>query len=192
MRSNWLYIAVIAVLVAIALALWETPPQSLLSNDEDADDAPQPYAVIEEAHSRHFDKEGQLSYEFVARNLYHFRQDLTKVSEDDFTTLDFPKLTLYAEDKLWYATAEKGRLTESGQVLTLRGNVRIWRPQEGNEMELNTSKLIVRPHQKVVETDAEVKLLSPQGELQAIGMEVDLNSQKMQLKQAVRGFHEPI
>lgn len=191
MKSNWFYIAVTAILVAIALLLWETPPQSLLSKDNEQQEA-QPYAVIEQAHSRHFDETGRLSYEFIARTLRHFRRDLTRTSEGDFTTLELPKLTLYAEDKLWYATAEKGRLTDLGDVLTLRGNVRIWRPEEDGDIELNTSRLVVRPKAKTVETDAEVKIRSPQGELEAVGMSVDLNSQKMQLKQSVRGFHEPI
>ncbi len=193
MKNNWLYIAIIAGLVGVALLMWETPPQSLLSpGDDPGGGGPQTYAVIEQAHSRHYDAEGRISYEFVARTLYHFRYDLARVSEGDYTTLDHPQLTLYAGDRLWYLTAERGQVTEFGAVLTLRGQVRIWRPDEDNEVELTTSKLIVRPHAKTAETDVEVKLQSPQGALEAIGMNVDLNTQQIKLNQSVRGYHEPI
>lgn len=194
MKYNWLYVAIAAALVGLALLLWETPPQALLPDrGEDDEGQPLPYAIIENAHSRHFDNSGQLSYEFVARTLYYFRHDLTQVSEEDFTTLDEPQLTLFTGDKRWYVTADRGRLSDSGRVLTLWDNVRVWRPEDGGgEINLNTSKLVVLPQAKLVNTDAPVRIESPQGALEAIGMSVDLNSQKIELKQSVRGYHEPI
>lgn len=194
MRNNWLYIAVIVGLVAATVFLWETPPQNLIPLlDDRVEPDIAPYAVIENAHSRHFDTEGTLSYEFLAKTLNHYRIDLGTVSEGDFTSLDEPQLTLFADERVWYVTAEKGRLTNFGDVLTLWSNVRIWQAQiDEDNMELRTQKLVIMPRDKIVRTEEAVNITSTQGTLNAIGMIVNLNTEAIQLLQQVRGHHEPI
>ena len=195
MKNNWVVIAIILALVAATIFVWEKPPQSLLplSGEEGPKRSVFPYAVIKDAHTLHFDEHGQLSYEFFAQTLNHFRRTQGESSENDFTTLSKPEFTLYSGDDIWYVTAEEGHVSQQGSMLKLRVNVKVRHPQDTQgETELLTSELIILPNEKVVKTDAEVKIISPQGVIEAVGMTVDLNTQKMQLLNRVRGIHEPI
>lgn len=193
MKHNWVYISLAAALVVAAILLWDAPPQMLIPFGDKQDPAQFPYAVIEDARSRHFDSEGKLSYEFVAKTLRHFRLDLSKVSEGDFTSLDAPQLTLYTGDAPWYVTADNGELSERGTLLTLWPNVRIWQEENPDEVtELTTTRLEIRPQQKVISTAEEVSITSPLGKVEAKGMTVDLDNKRIQLLNRVRGYHEPI
>jgi Uncharacterized protein conserved in bacteria len=192
-KHNWAYISLTAALVVAVILLSDTPPKLLIPFGDKPDIARFPYAVIEDARSRHFDSEGKLSYEFVASTLSHFRLDLSRVSEGDFTSLDSPQLTLYTDGKPWFVTADKGELTERGTLLTLWPNVRIWQEENPNEVtELTTSRLEIRPKDKMIATDAEVSITSPMGKVEARGMTVDLENKRIQLRNRVRGHHEPI
>lgn len=192
-RHNWVYISLAAALVVAAILLWDAPPQMLIPFGDKQDPAEFPYAVIEDARSRHFDSEGKLSYEFVANTLRHFRLDLSKVSEGDFTSLEAPQLTLYTDDAPWYVTADNGELSERGTLLTLWPNVRIWQEDNPSEVtELTTTRLEIRPQQKMISTAEEVSITSPMGKVEARGMTVDLDNQRIQLLNRVRGYHEPI
>ncbi|MCR6650650.1 MAG: LPS export ABC transporter periplasmic protein LptC [Cellvibrionaceae bacterium] len=192
-KHNWAYISLTAALVVAVILLSETPPEMLIPFGEKQDAARFPYAVINDARSQHFDAEGKLSYEFVASTLSHFRLDLNRVSEGDFTSLEAPQLTLYTDDKPWYVTADKGELSERGTLLTLWPNVRIWQEENPDEVtELTTSRLEIRPQDKMIATEAEVNITSPMGKVEAQGMSVDLDNKRIQLRNRVRGHHEPI
>lgn len=194
MKHNWFYLSLVVALIAAVVVVWETPPKMLIPFGESADkDQLFPYAVIEEARSTHFDPDGELSYEFVAATLRHFRLDLARVSDGDFTSLERPHLTLHNRESPWYATADSGELSERGTLLTLWPNVRIW--QEGGPdlvTELTTSRLEIRPRDKTISTEAEVVITSPQGRLEAQGIRVDLANKRIQLLNRVRGYHEPV
>lgn len=193
MKHNWIYISLAAALVVAVILLWDAPPQMLIPFGDKQDPAQFPYAVIEDARSRHFDSEGKLSYEFVTNTLRHFRLDLSRVSEGDFTSLESPRLTLYTDETPWYVTADHGKLTERGTRLTLWPNVRIWQEESANNVtELTTSRLEIRPQLKEVSTTAEVTITSTTGKIEAQGMTVDLKNQRIQLLNRVRGYHEPI
>lgn len=193
MKNNWFYIALIVALLSLAVMLWDSSPERLIFPDEPLPPALTPYAIIDGAHSRHFDTEGELSYEFVAQTLRHFRIDLSRISPDDYTTMSQPRLTLYTDELPWFVTAERGRIAEQGGTLTLWQSVRIWQEQEDGQMtELTTDRLIIQPEEKLVHTESEVTIRSIQGLINAQGMTVDLNTKTIQLLNNVRGFHEPI
>lgn len=193
MKNNWLVISVIVALTVATLFFWESPPKLLLPDPAVEERERYPYAVLNDVHSRHYDDSGELSYEFVAAKLRYFRRDFSALSEDDYTMLDSPVLTLYTDDLPWYVSAESGKLTEKGELLTLKDNVRIWQQDDNEQItELNTSALEIQPIKKIVRTEEEVRITSPQGHIEARGMVVDLVTQHIQLLERVRGFHEPI
>jgi lipopolysaccharide export system protein LptC len=194
MKNNWLYISLAAALVIALVFFWDTQPQILNPfGNRDAVERRFPYAVIENAHTKHFDETGRLSYEFVANTLRHFRIDLSRISEEDYTTLESPKLTLYTENALWFASADHGQLTENGNLLALWPNVRIWQEEDNNvTIQLVTTHLEISPNTKHIFTDAEVVITSPQSRLTSTGMSVDLSNKRIQLLNRVRGQHEPI
>ncbi len=194
MKSNWVYIALIAVLIVIATQFWDTTPKLLApESGESSETKIFPYAMIENPHSKHFDTEGNLSYEFVAKKLRHFRVKLDTISPGDYTLLDAIEVTLHTPKSTWFVSADEGRLSDAGNVLTLKSNVRIWRPlDDGGTTELLTTELKILPNEKWVSTDEAVSLRAPQSHLEAVGMKVDLNTKHIQLLDNVRGSHEPI
>lgn len=194
MKTNWLYIGIIIGLCFMVLQFWDRAPKLLLPEDEAQRERKIfPYAVIEQAHSKHFDRQGELSYEFVAEKLRHFRIKLDTISENDYTLIDTIKVTLHTEDSPWIVTADQGRLSDAGTTLTLSSNVRIWQTlATGGATELVTEELVIYPQEKIITTAAAVKITAPTGQLEAEGMTVDLERQHIQLKNNVRGFHEPI
>ena len=193
MKNNWLVISLIVALTVATVFFWDSPPKILLPDEAPPEQKRFAYAVLDDARSRHFDDNGTLSYEFFASTLKHFRSDFSSISENDYTTLDNPVLTLYTDDLPWYISAESGKLTEAGELLTLKSKVRIWQEKDSSTLtELNTSTLEIHPMKKIVRTQDEVLIKSPQGQLEARGMVVDLNTQNIKLLERVRGFHEPI
>ncbi len=194
MKTNWLNISIALVLAVVALMLWESPPKMLLPDDTLPDESQLfPYAVIDHAQSRHFDNNGKLSYEFSTNTLKHFRLDLSRISPDDFTTLEEPVLTLYAEGNSWFVSAKQGRITEQGNLFKLIDAVRVWQEKDGIAvLELTTHELWIYVNDKLVKTDGRVKINTPQGSLEATGMEVNLASKNIKLLHRVRGHHEPI
>lgn len=194
MKYNWVYIGLVVALSVFALQFWDSTPKLLLQpDDEEALYKHFPYAMIDDAHSKHFDKQGALSYELAAQKLRHFRQRLDMISKNDFTSMDTLEVTLHTNDSKWFITADKGTLMDSGDTLTLESNIRIWRPLEnGQSTELTTSRLLIRPKSKVISTQQPVTIVAPQGEINAIGMTVDLETENIRLLHQVRGHHEPI
>lgn len=193
MKNNWLYIVLILGLLSLAVMLWDSSPEKLIFPDEPVPPALTPYAIIDGAHSRHYGAQGELSYEFVAQTLRHFRIDLSHISPDDYTTMSQPQLTLYTDELPWFVTAERGRIADQGDTLTLWQSVRIWQELEDGQMtELTTDRLVIQPKDKQVHTQSEVTIRSAQGRINAEGMTVDLNTKTIQLLSKVRGYHEPI
>lgn len=190
---NWFYIGLTFLLVTATLIFWDAPPEQLIPLRDETAPALFPYAMIQNAHSRHFDESGVLSYEFVANSLHHYRIDLNRVGDEDFTSMEAPQVTLWSEQQPWFVTAKMGKITDQGNVITLWNDVRIWQTGEEDEAtELITERLVIQPQEQIITTDREVTLTSPQGRLQAVGMIVDLNTQHIQLLNRVRGLHEPI
>ncbi len=194
MKNNWITIGLIIGLTGFALYFWESAPKLLQPDPEAVQYAERfPYAMIEQAHSRHYNEQGLLSHEFVADKLRHFRRNLKQPSPGDYTVMDTLKVTLHTEQSPWFVTAEEGTLSKEGTVLTLKSNVKVWQLRsDGAITELTTSKLTLLPNNKVVTTEQPVTIRAPQGQLKAIGMTVDLNTQFIQLKSNVHGYHEPI
>lgn len=195
MKNNWFYISLICGLCLAVLYFWESPSQILKSwKISSTTDTHTPYSIISKAKTQHFDKGGKLSYEFFTETLKHFRLDLSKISEDDYTALESPKLTLYTNDGPWYVTALEGKATDNGNILTLWKNVKIWQNAEQNDqqIELLTDELVIEPVRKRIHTGSQVIIRSVQGQLEARGMEVNLLTRKIKLLNQVKGRHEPI
>ena len=196
MKQNWIYIICAVALTGVVLVLWDTRPKDLLKLDRDKKDSPFynfPYATLKNTSSKYYDEAGELNYAFDAQKLEHYRVDFARASEDDYMLMHKPVFTILAENQPWHIAADQGKFHDSGETLTLWDNVQIWQNgREGEGKRLTTSELTVKPNEKMIMTDVAVKITSPRGEIEAVGMVVDLNSQKIRLLSDVRGYHEPI
>lgn len=193
---NWFYIAVIVLLTAAVVVVWETPPELLLPGEraKDADKA-QLFSVIEQARARHFNEAGELSYAFTAGELRHFRHNASQVSDNDYTLIRQPELAFFTEQPPWRMSAAQGRITDRGLTLALTENVHIWQATpddpDARASELVTESLVVRPMEKTAHTDAAVTIQSALGTISAVGMQADLRKQQIQFLSRVQGAYEP-
>ena len=192
---NWFYIAVIILLTAAVVVVWETPPDMLLPGDRGKPEhQAQLFSIITQAKARHFNEQGQLSYSFVAEQLRHYRYDVTRVSEEDYTIIAQPEVTFYTEMPPWHMRATEGKLTDGGLTLTLSDDVHIWQGDEADPSartsELNTEYLTVRPREKTAQTDAAVTILTPTGTISATGMIADLRNHHITFLSNVKGSYD--
>lgn len=194
--KNWVYISLICVITMTVVLLWDSRPELL--NPLAKVDSPFerfPYAVLHDARTSHFDENGQLSYEFDAVTLKHFRADTQNTSDEDYMLITAPKLTLYGEPEPWFVTAKQGKVMAHGERLILWDDVEVWQTEKDAATittKLSTESIDIFPHQKRISTDAHVHIESPNGTIDADGLEVDMITQRIKLLANVRGQHEPI
>lgn len=158
-----------------------------------------PVAVAYDTSSSHYKKDGTLDYIFNAQKLEHF-QELTYTGSGkeassvlSYTLIKSPSLKLLMDTAPWIVESGKGKLLEQGERLELWEDVRISQTSNTAQIaNLVTNNLVILPQEKLVETQAPVKITTPTGEITAIGMTADLTKKKITLLSNVRGVHEPI
>lgn len=114
--------------------------------------------------------------------------------DDGSMELTQPRLTLYANDKggePWQISAARGQVRAGGREVVLSGDVRMHRSDNGQELELQTDNMLIRPQQRYAQTDAPVTVTAPQGRMTAVGLRAFLTDQRLELLSRVRGDYVP-
>lgn len=194
MLKTSLYIALVVSILS-AYVYFADAPEKILGttaaiNSEQEDIAP--YAVARDTSTRHYTADGLLNYEFKASRLEHFRETVL-VSKNVFTVASEPRLVFFQQDEPWHIQAKSGRISEKGQQILLWDGVQVKHVSEDGAVTLmETEELVIQPNKKLVNTEEAVKITSPFGVMEAVGMSGDLNTQKIQLLSKVRGHHDPL
>lgn len=167
MRTNKLYIVLISAAITAIVMLWDSSEEILTPPRARTDVQDFPYAVAEQASTRHFDGSGKVDYAFTAKLLEHFRTESQNAanSTEEYTLISEPHFMLYeqSEDNLpdhskqpWHIQAVKGRLEQASENITLWTDVRIWQtlapsedsaeqkqalPRMSSTLDLQTSEL---------------------------------------------------
>jgi len=111
---------------------------------------------------------------------------------DNSMDLTAPHLTLFqSSGPPWLVVAARGRIIDGGKEVVLSGGVRMDHDAQGTTMTLTTDHLLLRPKQRYAETDAAVTVTTPQGRVDAVGMQADMATQRLQLLSKVRGTYAP-
>lgn len=137
---------------------------------------------------RDYTEQGKLKYSIKAAHLEHY-------PVDDTAKVQNPLITIYREENQapWYAESKVGLVDGEGKVLTLTEQVRLYNDKDKNtQLHVSMEKLVINIEEELAYTDEKVVLNSAQGQLQAVGLEADLVSNRLQLKSQVKGFHEPL
>lgn len=147
------------------------------------------YAVARNASTNYYDESGQLSYSFQSEKLSHFQpQDDPNLA---YTSADKPYIVFYENQSPWEVSAKTGRI-DIHRNIVLRDEVEIRYTDEFSRMMyLNTEKLQIDTKEKLAKTDETVTIRSPLGELNAVGMQADIEARKIKLLSRVRGHHKP-
>jgi lipopolysaccharide export system protein LptC len=110
--------------------------------------------------------------------------------------IEQPALDWYQPDGQileWRLQAEQAWGAADQQMLRLEGAVTIARTAVSGKspMTVTTRDIVIHPTEQYAETAAPVRVVTPSGELRAIGMRVWLDQQRLELLSEVRGFYEP-
>ncbi|MGH8565444.1 MAG: LPS export ABC transporter periplasmic protein LptC [Gammaproteobacteria bacterium] len=131
------------------------------------------------------DESGQVKTHLYAERMFHY-------PDDDSTRLTRPRIEILDDGPPWYAAAETGFVDAKGEVVLLRGEVRIWRDNAsgGRAIEVITTRMRVLPTVRYAETDDPVTLVTPESVTHAVGMRGDLRSNRLELLKQVRTRYE--
>lgn len=210
MGNNRIYILLISLGISAIVMMWDsseeilTPPRV---TDQDFEQFP--YAVVDNASTRYFDTGGNLDYSFTADKLEHFRVEARdrSATPEEYTLIHGPNIVIHEEEDPWHVEADNGKLVRMSEEITLWDNVRIWqttpRPAPvtpvsttavvsalSDTSQLYTTFLTIDAVQKVAHTEEPVKITSPYGEIDAVGMTADFRERKIQLHKGVRAVHK--
>jgi len=178
-----------ALLIALA-AIWDFSPEDLM-RDDPAEQERFPEAYLIESETRLFDAEGRLHYHLTSERADQFQQLPDRASDLDYSLIVKPRLSMYGEtDDPWHLHADMGQSNADGDRIKLWDNVRAWQDTGAGRNALTTPELVIFPARQFAETDKAVKMRSPQGVTDAVGMRADLEQDTIELLSQVRGTYE--
>lgn len=127
------------------------------------------------------DARGRVESRLYAERMFHY-------PDDDSTRLTRPRIEILGDGPRWYAAAETGYVDGTGEVVLLRGEVRMWRDDAagGRALEVMTTRMRVLPTVRYAETDDPVTLVTPTSVAHAVGMRGDLRFNRLELLTHVR------
>ena len=117
-------------------------------------------------------------------------QKIAHYPKDDITKITLPIAQFIEEQKnTWLMTSERAETSGKGDEILLLDNVIITR-KDNNNVELHTSKLKLDTIKNTVYTTEAVKMISPYGETNSIGLHAKLSEKTINLNSRVKGQYD--
>ena len=117
-------------------------------------------------------------------------QKIAHYPEDDITKITFPIAQFIEEQKdTWLMTSERAETSGKGDEILLFDNVIITR-KDNNNVELHTSKLNLDTIKNTLYTTEAVKMISPYGETNSVGLHAKLSEKTINLNSRVKGQYD--
>ncbi|MGK0405777.1 MAG: LPS export ABC transporter protein LptC [Oleispira sp.] len=180
----------IVVSVGIGL-LWieDYTTQSSQEDNEGASVLPDYYG--EGLTNRTFDDNGALEQQFDAQRSVHY-------PSQRFTEMTQPKVKIIADDgEVWLIQSLSGVHFEDEKKLILQQNVQI-SPSTYSELNshedvaiIRTSKLTLFTESKIASTDKPVEVISLNGRIDAVGMIIKMDQQRVEFLSQVKSKYVP-
>jgi len=129
------------------------------------------------------DVNGQPSRIIKGKSIAHY-------PKNDITKIVFPVAQFIEEQKdTWLMTSERAETSGKGDVILLLDNVIITR-KDNNKVELHTSKLNLDINKNTVYTTEAVKMVSPYGATNSVGLHAKLSEKTINLNSRVKGQYD--
>lgn len=186
-KKNLLLITAALLLVALGNWLGEEGVKQIDSRLAAPAEAKHDY-YIKDFTITALDKRGQPQHRLEADQLSHF-------NDTETTHLTKPSLQVYEGKKvLWRINAEKGEIQRQQDEVLLQGKVRLVqaKTKEHAPLRLNTSLLRINPDQGRADTDRAVTLIQGNNRIDAVGLQMEQESQRLLLLSQVRGHYETL
>ena len=117
-------------------------------------------------------------------------QKIAHYPKDDITKITFPIAQFIEEQKdTWLMTSERAETSGKGDEILLFDNVIITR-KDNNNVELHTSKLNLDTIKNTLYTTEAVKMISPYGETNSVGLHAKLSEKTINLNSRVKGQYD--
>ncbi|MCJ0825826.1 LPS export ABC transporter periplasmic protein LptC [Luteimonas sp. 50] len=111
---------------------------------------------------------------------------------DHTMTMETPLFLLPdSEQHYWQVRAKTGWVSEKGNELRLRDDVRVDGPPEGRKVEMRTQRLNVFPNRNVATSPVAVTITQPGSILRGRGLVTNLATRHYEIKSQVRIRHVP-
>lgn len=108
----------------------------------------------------------------------------------DRTDIHMPEILFMENQKdTWVITSKLARTRGQGELIKLRGNVVITQ-ETSDEIKLETSKLNINTENSTAYTDKAVKIASPHGETNSVGLHATLKDETINLHSKVKGQYD--
>ena len=176
----------IALAAVIAAASWIL--LSVESSLEDDSSLDTPAMIMENFLATLTDAQGRRNYTLSAPYL-------VLLPGDQGTELRTPVVEVFQgqPDYDWQIRAETAWVAPDGDLIRLNQAVTLDRPATAANRPVTITTRDVRfyTRERRVETDRPVRLTTPGGVVDAVGLHADLNSKRLQLNSEVRGYYEP-
>lgn len=177
-------IGVVTGALVLLFLLDYSGPGNLPSLSPDAAIATHPQYFLAGAHSVEFNREGQVEFVLTSSEIRHNPMD-------DSAQLRAPQVELFdAGNREWTIRAHLGSISADGSEIDLQQRVIV--NSEDEATILTTPQLLIFPNQKLAKTDKPVTLRNPYGFTRSIGMVADMNRQRVDLLQEVRGQYQGV
>lgn len=145
----------------------------------------QPDLITFSAEQLSFNKQGEKRFLLKADQIQQFLGDNRNL-------IIRPDLLLFRDQKpAWKTTANEGDSDSTGEEIHLRGNVVIEQQGRPNPATLETDTLTVSAATSHAFTDDPVTIRQTGVLIEALGLEADLNTNKLKLKRQVNSIYEP-
>lgn len=174
----------IAVAAVAGLSIWllsdQAPQKSrLIALDDTVADT-----LMENVTTYIFDEKGKPRHEIHASHMAHFPTD----DHSKFTSLQF---TLYqSNDQQWDVSAKQGTTNNGIDEIILSGKVVMHRRKTStgdSNLQINTTKLLIRPNDSYAETDQLITITSDKHSLKSNGIRAYFNDGRVELLSRVKG-----
>lgn len=185
-RKNLLLITLILVLVAIGNWLTEEGVKEVEKRQAKEDQTIQQDYFLSAFTITAMDTDGAPQHRLKATHLKHF-------SGEGKTELQQPHMVLYKQGQpQWQLTAQQGLLLEQQDEVTLQGDVNVVQLEDEQPLQITTQSLQLQPNSGLAETKEAVTLTQGNNRIEAVGMKIDQNRQRLVLLSQVRGRYETL
>lgn len=117
-------------------------------------------------------------------------EKMTHYPDDDRTEILMPNARfIQNQQDTWLITSERGKTHGKGELIELTGNVIITR-KDNDDIKLETEKLDLNTENNTAYTDEAVKIASPYGATNSVGLHATLKDETINLHSKVKGQYD--
>jgi lipopolysaccharide export system protein LptC len=152
-----------------------------------------PQVFMEDVDMREFYIDGSLRYQLKTPLIRRF-QVSADASAEDYTRFELPQIVFLGNEQkpAWYITAKLGKSDKNGELLTLTDDVLAQQiSQSQGTMSITTEELSLNTQEQFAQTDKAVTMRAAKGQIDTLGMRVDIKKDLIELLSNVKGTYEP-